>query len=629
MIEHVEQSQGQIVFKDNLFQRILHHINVSETITAKVICDSIPGKGISCYYISFFSQKPQQLEFQLNAYLERGHYGILSGETIDEYMLWMPVLPVVRHYNDKRHIHDAGQLPSQQIETDVYFRGELPGGRNASIDMTVLQFKKNRKSFYHEITNTNRIETRTVVRNNWFMFSGIEDTWKYLKQGEIYNTENPGYQFGWPAQNLAFTLFYYLDFLHTQTGKVIYRILSDLIAYSLLVSLPPDHRWRNGTWTDLNETHCRHQASGIFVMLSYYQRTQNLVFIEKAELASAALFALQDDLSTDAIWFLHDSLELSVEASDLFYTRHRHTDAFGKSPSNTLCLNTHMWTQILLLQLYSNTKKEEYRWLLQKSMNALRRVLTHDPLGVVYGPAYSIRDFLMNCSIKTNSAVLFKLSAKYEKLLRDRALPFLKRRCPRLIMPNGFSERDLDASSLSNPYHLLNVKDMLMLYWQTNEQWLKAIIQKTLGHLSRSSQVKWVDRGGRTATIVLDIYLLAAGLLGDEFIKEFVGWLTYFHDKGTPITMDILANPMVCGSPRCMRKEDVSILQFSLPSTENSRILFVNLGQVEKPLNISKYFSPQTLQFIKDMNGDVIEVGTDMKRNICPFEWLVAVIKND
>jgi hypothetical protein len=537
----------------------------------------------------------------------------------------MPTVPVVRRYNDKGHILDSGGVSLHQSEGEVVFGGTLLGGENNCVDMTLLQFNEDVKSYQTEIANAEPIEVRPVIRKEWFNYSGIQDIWKYLIQGKIYNIEIPGHIIGFPTQNLDYTIYYYVEFLYLRTNKRLYHILRVMVAYSLLMSLPPEHNWRHGTFTNLNETHCRCQVSGIFVLLSYYQLTQKPLFLKKAELATKALLAYQDEFSEDEIWFLHDSLELNVSDSDFYYKAHRHTNAFGKSSANTLCLNTHMWTQILFFQLYAITKKETYLSLIEKSMNALRKVLTHHPLGFVYGPIYFIRDILVNCATKTNSNFLIKLCTKYEKVLKVMIIPFLKKRFPRLIMPNGYSERDLDGSSVSNKYHLVNIQDMLMLYRQSPEGWLEVIIRKALRHLSRTSHVKWVDRKGKKATIVLDIYLFAAGLIDDGYIDEFVLWLSYFYEKGTPLPVDMLSDPLVCGNPNHTNVMNGSVFQLSLPSHEGSRLLLVNLGREEKLISFSENLPDLPTRRFKDMNGRTkkLRVGTVM---IDPQSWLVEAL---
>ena len=625
IISKLDVRDGQVIFEDDFFQRVVFRIDVSPASTVKVICDSVLKEGLSCYYLSYFAEEPQQLELQFAHCVEQGRYGMLFSDLPEKSMLWMPTIPVVRSYNDSGHILDSSGLSLHQSEGKVIFGGTLLGGENNCIDVTLLQFNENMKSYQTEITNAEPIEERSVIRKEWFNFSGIQDIWKYLIQGKIYSTEIPGQKKALPAQNLDFTLYNYLQFLYVRTNKTIYQILRAMVAYALLISLPRDHNWRHGTFTNLYETHCRFQVSGILVLLSYYQLTRNELFLCKAEMATDALLVYKDELSKNAIWFLHDSLELNVETSDLYYKRHLHTNAFGKSSSNTLCLNTHMWTQILLFQLYSITEKEAYLCLIEKSMNALRKVLTHHPLGFVYGPVYFIRDILVNGAIKTNTSFLIKLCTNYEKLLRVMIIPFFKKRFPRLIMPNGYSERDLDGTSLSNKYHLVNIQDMLMLYRQTKERWIEAIIVKTLRHLSRTSHVRWVDRKGRKATIVLDIYLLAAGLIDDGYIDEFVLWLSYFHEKGTPLPVDMLSNPLVCGNPNHTNVANGCVFQFSLPSFEGSRALIINLGREEKRMDLSEFLSAQYPRDFIDMNGVTKEIDNDTII-IGPKSWLVEML---
>ena len=626
LLNALPEQAGKQIFNDDFLQRTLYQWMVSETVTIKVIRDFIIPDGVSSLHLSLFSNSPQSVEILLAPSPETLKTGWIFHDEPQDNLLWVPSRPAIRTYNALNHILDTRELKPEQMEKGTAFREELPNDKWTRIEISVIQFQKNSKTFKNELTDRQPVENQRVVRNKWFDYSKIEDTWKYYMNGLVYNTEIPTVKHSWPAQNLSYTLYYYLHFLKEKTGKTIYRILCDFIAYTLPISLPEDLRWRHGIWTQKNEIHCIHQASGILVMLSYYQSTGKSLFLEKSEQACRALLELNDQLSENEIWFLHDSLEMTTEDSKFFYKHHNYSTAFGKSPSNTLCLNTHMWTQVLLYRLFHVTGKKEYLPAIQKSMNALKKVLTVKPSGILYGPVYYLRDFLISLASHTNSRIANEISRRYDDFLRHRLLPLLKRKFPRFIMPNGFTERDIDFCSLSDFYHLANIKDILILYRQSEEIWLKDILQKPLKHITKTSMVKRFSRSRKEATIILDIYLLSAGLIGNEYISKFVEWFTYYYKKETPYTIDILSAPLVCGNPLDIETTGKDVFQFNLPCLVGQKVLLLNLSAQDAEASVNQ--TDSHLSCCLSSNKRKISLNlTDKKIRMPAQEWMVIGTK--
>ena len=54
---------------------------------------------------------------------------------------------------------------------------------------------------------------------------------------------------------------------------------------------------------------------------------------------------------------------------------------------------------------------------------------------------------------------------------------------PRIVHPCGFIERDLTLSMLSDRYHVINLKDLLTLYRQQPDEWLRPYIKKGINVL--------------------------------------------------------------------------------------------------------------------------------------------------
>ena len=67
--------------------------------------------------------------------------------------------------------------------------------------------------------------------------------------------------------------------------------------------------------------------------------------------------------------------------------------------------------------------------------------------------------------------------------LLQRPYWWLRRNHPRFVHPNGFIERDMASAMLADHYHVLNLKDLLVLYALDPRPWLEPSIRAGVGFL--------------------------------------------------------------------------------------------------------------------------------------------------
>lgn len=540
-----EESQT-CVLEDGYFTRCRFSRTLTSGIRADVIIDSIDACGTECFHVSLSASVDGQLEFVFaDSEIASHQHGILVTDAKQSELFWFPSNAVLRQYDDHGRITLQADS-SWEVTTDKSgFRLAAAAKAGSKLEFGLVHFRSQIDSFKRELLEFSPVETTPVVRNTWFKYERVSDVWTYYIMGDLFNINALPASEGWCSQNMAYALYYHLDFLHKKTNKRVYLILRDLIGYSVLLSLPADSRWRTGSWTDRMETHLVHQASGIHILLSHYENTANDLFMEKARSAVDYLLSCTDKLDGDQIWFLHDSLETDCEQVGLYYRNLVISRAFGKSPSNTLCLNSHMWTLTVLHRMSELTGDKRCGEAFEEGLGTLHWLLEQRPASCLYGLVYHFRDFLIRLVLRTNSKLIRKVQKRYDDALKKSILPRLKNKFPRFVMPNGFTERDLCFAPLSDFYHMLNLKDLLLLYSQNPCDWLAGILEKSVPDTVKSRLADYVAIYGSRAPVFLEVLLMYAAMIDDDYLSVLVRYFMHLKDLNQTIQTDLLANPLI------------------------------------------------------------------------------------
>jgi len=326
--------------------------------------------------------------------------------------------------------------------------------------------------FFRELSSLSDIETRLYRKSDWFFASAPAHLWNYLINGSLYDPRShKGIDKRFKCQQCAFAWWSYFDFLHRKTGKRVYGLLRDEVAFSVLLDLSAEGEWGHGLWSDEIETHARFHLDGLHLLISQYEKTNNPIWLKAAERGMAFIFDhLTDTLDDGCPWFLHDTLEKKKD--------HRlRSNIFGKSTGNSLCINTHVQTLTVLHRLSLLTVGNLiYADKFKRGAAALRRVLDYQP----GGPFYCLLAFLLTKCYQglTHDNVLWaRINNAVHWQVTRTMYWWLKRLFPRLVLPQGFIERDLTLSVAADDYHNTNLKDLLTLYQQKPYPWLRPYIK--------------------------------------------------------------------------------------------------------------------------------------------------------
>jgi hypothetical protein len=337
-----------------------------------------------------------------------------------------------------------------------------------------------------DLVDLQNSELQEVVKSEWFRASSVADIWKYMIDGAIYDPRDTG-RGRFRCQQCALAWWSYLMALHLETSKHHYRTLARWIAWSVCVDLGDDGSWRHGSWKAKPEIHARFHWDGIRLLLAEHSVAPDESLLDAARRAGAfAEENLSEELEDDRLWFLNDSAEGA--------TRLRiGSPVLGRSPRNSLCLNTHVLALCVLHELADVTPGDHrYSRSYRRGMAGLEAVL-------------ALRGG--NWATKALDRMLARiLDWKVPQGARERALRFLfyraadslywrvRERVPGLVFGNGYLDRDLGVTMLADEHHVVNLKDLLELYRLDRKPWLRRVIEDAAAFAARLDFRRCLER---------------------------------------------------------------------------------------------------------------------------------------
>lgn len=458
------------------FKRGRHYYDDS----CSILVDTHLRHDARIYYLRITSESaPKKVRIfgsgTTNRILEDGDMGVLLEISYEghQYTVWLPTIYGQFLFDDHRRI-------ATSYSTYLYCQWELhphiqlnvltPGrlGEIAIIPCMVAEDADGQ--FFEELSFLSDIERRLYRKSDWFFAKTPSDVWNYLINGTVYDPRSDrrvGKRF--KCQQCAYAWWTYFDFLHKQTGKKVYAVMQDEVAYSVLLDMSASGEWGHGYWSDDIETHARFHLDGLHLLISQYEKTNKSIWLDAAERGMAFVSKrLTERLDDDSLWFLHDTIEQTG-------SHHFKSTLFGKTPGNSLCVNTHVQTLTVLHRLLlAVPDKKLYAEMFNKGLRALRRVLDHQPGEVFYKLLIS---WIVRHKIRNKPRSIWaKLKNSFGNRILPRVYWTVVCRFPRLVHPGGLTERDLTLSLASDRYHVTNLKDFLTLYRQEPLPWLRPYI---------------------------------------------------------------------------------------------------------------------------------------------------------
>lgn len=483
------ESQGKISFQGDDFQRIETSLPMG---CSKKVDHHMPS-GMKVHFVQVPADNgPEEIVFGAEGEVFHSLHSIGMGILIririqgQEYTAWFP--PHAGQYGFDEHRRIFSDRRSA-----IFFQWEFPPYLTLSVKRPEIEGNIAVVSFvtipdptgqvFQELANLEDAEQCLYLKSEWFSANSPSDIWKYLIDGSIYDPRsdgNIGKQFR--CQQCAYAWWTYFHLLYLKTGKKIYSLLQDQIAFTVLMEISPSGEWGHGFWSDDMETHARFHLDGLHLFISQYEKTGMPIWLEKAEKGMAFLSShLMDEMEDGGIWFLHDTLELSSKA------HHFQSSLYGKHQGNSLTLNTHISALIVLHRLGQVMPDEKkYDIMFEKGIKVLPKILENrsgEGFYKVVMPWLINNTAWVDCHSNVDRIV---------RGLQGRVIHLcyriLRRQFPRIVLPGGFIERDLTLSSFYHPYQNVTLKDLLFLYQQHPFPWLCSYIEDGIGQLVRFVQ---------------------------------------------------------------------------------------------------------------------------------------------
>ena len=422
--------------------------------------------------------------------VESGGY-LGRSSTASQPCFWLPQLPFIREINE-----DA-QILSEQLSS---ISGFSWGDHGASLSMQapenkIIDFIIWRLSadfLVEEITIILPIETQGYFL--WGSHGCINkpaDLYRHLIHGSVYDL-----RYSWPhnkkcfSENEAHALYTVFSGLEKTTGKVIYRYFQQQLVLSLIQRQADDGGWYHGMWTDSSECHYRLHTSGVHLLMDEFQRTGCPHVKTSLQKAVTFLSKTTDQLDC-GIWFLHDSLELSEQAMNSGPFKWIANKTLGKSVSNMLVLNTHLDTTIAINRYGRLTGDKQYQDLVNSALQSTRAVLGLNTADRLYKPLFLAIGLTM---LPTETASTLSLPVRaIKRFAADyliKKLPDIKARYPRLVMPNGYIDRELSLRTWAIDYQTINLMDLARHAYAFPDAFDESILDKAIDFTQSSDLIK-------------------------------------------------------------------------------------------------------------------------------------------
>ena len=286
------------------------------------------------------------------------------------------------------------------------------------------------------------------------------DFYQHLIHGKAY-----GACWAWPKQRKicdeldALSLHMVATGLSRSTGKRLYHLLRRQLVLSVLARQDLDGGFRHGEWTEQYESHNRLINGAVQLLASEHAESPEPALADALQRA-ATFIASQVDQTAVGAWFLHDSLEKSEEGMRHYPLGWARSDWLGKSPTNLLILNTHLDCMLALKRFEAVTGDASHAGLVASGVGALQAVLAARPAQWLFTPLLRIIELSLLPKAAQERLPFAKRALK--RIGWKYVIPrwhLIRKRFPRLLMPDGYIERSLAQGDFVHRYHGVHLMD--------------------------------------------------------------------------------------------------------------------------------------------------------------------------
>jgi len=579
--EPPEVTEFQQVLESDRFERIRWDLFGKATI----LLDRFPDlTDASCCFVRLQPGQERTVRFVVQG----GYQPVLcpSGgwmakpvETTS-YSYWIPQPPILRTFDSH------GRILSEKSADIVGFVGapqyivveiRIPG--DLYLDLTFWRFSSEKSGIQAELENPLVLEKQPIyLWNSQTVYQCPADVYLYLVNGHVYVN-----RFIWPrkwkicSELDALGLYVTFNGLEIATHKKLYSLLKRQLLFSVIARQAQNGGWYHGEWTDLMESHYRFHNGAMLLLEAAIEEGHDAVVQKTLELA-ASFISKRTDKTKLGLWFLHDSLEDSIEGMNACWEQTggpwTPSRVLGKSITNKMILNTHVDSVVTLDRYQEATGDDQYAEFVHSARLATRKLLALRPAEQFYRLLYMAIGLTLLPTPEAKNLPIMKRAIKrltWKYLIPN--LHLIKRMFPRFVMPSGFIERHLAPPHWGVSYFPVNIMDLARFWRRFPEENLAGIINDAVMAVSDTSFLQYcAESKPRHYALVVYIdalYQLYTMNKTPSYRRYLAEAILCVEDTGLGLPPSLLG-----ADPEAIKKAHYS----PCPSPKDKRLRTANLG---------------------------------------------------
>lgn len=571
-----------------------------------ILVDRFSDAQVDCAFLRLRPSQARQASFWLAGAhriedAPAGGWLVLpAGEECDAY--WIPSVPRARRLDNDGHILEerVAALSGLDASPDrLLATFEVPAG--FCLDLVAWRFGAATAELGSDLRQLSMLETQPLFMwSSHTRFSRPADLYAHLVFGHVYENHTVWPRYWKVCSELdAYALYVALGGLALATGKRLYTLLRRQVVYSVITRQAEDGGWYHGEWTDGMESHYRLVNAAVLMLAAHVEEREDGVARESLEKAAAFLAARAHKLD-GGTWFLHDSLEGSVEGMRKYPFAWSTSTALGKATINMLILNTHLDTTIALDRYAETTGDRQYQGLIESARRSTSIVLKLQPAEWLYRIIFRILDLTL---LPKEEAKKLPLHTRITKRIGWKylapSLHRLKAAFPRLVMPNGFIDRSLCQKGFSTRYQSVHIWDLVRYQRRFQDSGIGPLVKRAVEYTYHGSiRAHWKESAERQDALGFWVEALYNLCLIDPDPK-LRHWLAEAvidaEDVGLGLPPSVLGANGEALKPDeqspCPSLADGGLRVINLSRGENAEFLVVN--PMNQPLQLEWQIAPQ------------------------------------
>ena len=546
---------------------------------------------------------------------------------------WIPQAPLLRVFDSSGRILSENSVAIVSFEaTSRDLAVEIDTSGNMQLDLTLWCFPPGMADILAELERPLVLEKLPVyLWNSQTIYREPADVYLYLIHGHVYTN-----RFIWPrkwkicSELDAYGIYILLKALELATDKTLYVLLKRQLLFSVIARQSRDGGWYHGEWTDLMESHYRFHNGAVLLLEAALEEGYDDV-VHRALERAASFLSSHTDKTDLGLWFLHDSLEDSVDGMNACWEQTGGpwipSRVLGKSITNKMILNTHLDSIVTLDRYHEVTGDNQYTEHVSSARTATRKLLALRPAEQLYRLVYWAIGLTLLPTPEAKHLPFAKRALKrltWKYLIPQ--LHLIKRIFPRFVMPSGFIERHLSMPHWGVSYFPVNIMDLARFWRRFPDEDLADIIYNAVRAVSDTSFLQYCaeEKPRHYALVVYidalyQLYTMNPTPIYRRYLAEAI---LCADDTGLGLPPSLLgADPEAIKKAHqapCPSPTDERLRIANLSNSDHHELLVVNTSTIDVPLEFEGVIHFQPSWMTAEDHG----ISTKTVLSVPPRGWI-------